>query len=323
VRYLAKRGGLFLITLWAALTVNFIIPRVMPGNEATAVFATLRGAGPGVLHALEIQFGVNVHQSLIPTYFEYLRNCLTGQFGVTAQNVPVTTEILSKLPWTLGLVGVTTVIAFAIGTLAGVASAWWRGGRFDAIFPPTLFIVSTIPVFFVGLLLIYVFAVKLNWLPLSGNYSVGATPTLSLSFIWDVIQHAILPATSLIVVTAGLWVYSMRNNMITTIAEDYVKTARAKGLKDRRIMLDYAGRNAILPNLTGFAMQLGYVLGGAIVVEYLFSYPGLGYLFYTASTDHDLPLMQGLFLFYTVAVLVCVLIADLITAVLDPRTREA
>jgi peptide/nickel transport system permease protein len=323
VRYLAKRGGLFLITLWAALTVNFIIPRVMPGNEATAVFATLRGAGPGVLHALEIQFGVNVHQSLIPTYFEYLRNCLTGQFGVTAQNVPVTSEILSKLPWTLGLVGVTTVIAFAIGTLAGVASAWWRGGRFDAIFPPTLFIVSTIPVFFVGLLLIYVFAVKLNWLPLSGNYSVGATPTLSLSFIWDVIQHAILPAASLIVVTAGLWVYSMRNNMITTIAEDYVKTARAKGLKDRRIMLDYAGRNAILPNLTGFAMQLGYVLGGAIVVEYLFSYPGLGYLFYTASTDHDLPLMQGLFLFYTVAVLVCVLIADLITAALDPRTREA
>jgi peptide/nickel transport system permease protein len=323
VRYLAKRGGLFLITLWAALTVNFIIPRVMPGNEATAVFATLRGAGPGALRALEIQFGVNVHQSLIPTYLEYLRNCLTGQFGVTAQNVPVMSEILSKLPWTLGLVGVTTVIAFAIGTLAGVASAWWRGGRFDAIFPPTLFIVSTIPVFFVGLLLIYLFAVKLNWLPLSGNYSIGATPTLSLSFIWDVIQHAILPATSLIVVTAGLWVYSMRNNMITTIAEDYVKTARAKGLKDRRIMLDYAGRNAILPNLTGFAMQLGYVLGGAIVVEYLFSYPGLGYLFYTASTDHDLPLMQGLFLFYTVAVLVCVLIADLITAVLDPRTREA
>jgi peptide/nickel transport system permease protein len=323
VRYLAKRGGLFLITLWAALTVNFIIPRVMPGNEATAVLGTLRGASPGALHALEIQFGVNVHQSLISSYFEYLKNCLTGQFGVTAQNVPVMTEIFSKLPWTLGLVGVTTVIAFAIGTLAGVASAWWRGGRFDAIFPPTLFIVSTIPVFFVGLLLIYLFAVKLNWLPLSGNYSIGATPTLSLSFIWDVIQHAILPATSLIVVTAGLWVYSMRNNMITTIAEDYVKTARAKGLRNRRIMLDYAGRNAILPNLTGFAMQLGYVLGGAIVVEYLFSYPGLGYLFYTASTDHDLPLMQGLFLFYTVAVLVCVLIADLITAVLDPRTREA
>jgi peptide/nickel transport system permease protein len=115
----------------------------------------------------------------------------------------------------------------------------------------------------------------------------------------------------------------MRNNMITTISEDYVKTARAKGLSTSRIMFGYAGRNAILPNLTGFAMQIGYVLGGAIVIEYLFSYPGLGYLFYTATTDHDLPLMQGLFLVYTLAVLICVLIADLVTATLDPRTREA
>jgi peptide/nickel transport system permease protein len=324
VKYLTRRLGLFLVTLWAALTINFIIPRVMPGNEAQAVLATFRGnVNPAALHALEIQFGVSVHQSVLTSYFDYLGNCVTGQFGVTAQGVPVMTEIGSKLPWTLGLVGVTTVIAFAIGTFAGVASAWWRGGRLDAVLPPTLFIVSTVPVFFVGLLLVYVFAVKLNWLPLQGTYSVGATPSFSLSFIWDVLKHALLPALSLVIVTAGLWVYSMRNNMITTIAEDYVKTARAKGLPNRRIMFGYAGRNAILPNLTGFAMQLGYVLGGAIVVEYLFSYPGLGYLFYTATTDHDLPLMQGLFLVYTLAVLICVLIADLITGVLDPRTREA
>jgi peptide/nickel transport system permease protein len=323
MRYLARRGGLFLGTLWAALTVNFIIPRVMPGNEAQAVLATFHGANPGALRALEIQFGVNVHQNVLVSYFEYLRNCLTGQFGVTAQGVPVMSQIVSKLPWTLGLVGVTTVLAFALGTLVGVISAWRRGGRIDAVLPPALFIISTIPVFFVGLLLIYVFAVKLNWLPLSGNYSVGATPSFSLSFIGDVLKHAILPGLSLVVVTAGLWVYSMRNNMITTVAEDYVKMGRAKGLPGRRVMFDYAARNAILPNLTGFAMQMGYVLGGSIVIEYLFSYPGLGYLFYTSTTDHDLPLMQGLFLFYTVAVLVCVLIADLATALLDPRTREA
>ncbi len=323
MRFLTRRIGLFLVTLWAALTINFIIPRVMPGNEAQAVLGTFRNVNPAALHALEVQFGVNVHQSILVSYFEYLRNCLTGQFGVTAQGVPVMTEITSKLPWTLGLVGVTTVVAFVIGTVAGAASAWRRGGRLDAILPPALFIVSSIPVFFVGLLLIYVFSVKLNWLPLGGNYSIGATPSLSPSFIWDVLKHAILPALSLVIVTAGLWVYSMRNNMITTTAEDYVKTGRAKGLETRRIKYDYAARNAILPNLTGFAMQLGYVLGGAIVIEYLFSYPGLGYLFYTASTDHDLPLMQGLFLFYTLAVLICVLIADLLTAVLDPRTREA
>jgi len=323
MRYLARRGILFLVTLWAALTVNFIIPRVMPGNEATAVLATFRGVNPAALHALQIEFGTGVHQSVVTSYFQYLGNTLTGQLGVDAQGVSVVSEITSKLPWTLGLVGVTTVIAFLIGTLAGVVSAWRRGGRLDAVLPPALFIVSTIPMFFVGLLLIYVFAVKLNWLPLGSNYSLGATPTFSLSFIGDVLDHALLPGISLTVVTAGLWVYSMRNNMITTIEEDYVKMGRAKGLAPRRVMFDYAARNAILPNLTGFAMQLGYVLGGAIVIEYLFSYPGLGYLFYTATTDHDLPLMQGLFLFYTLAVLICVLIADLLTAVLDPRTREA
>jgi peptide/nickel transport system permease protein len=287
------------------------------------VLATFRNVNPAALHALEIEFGVNNHQNVFVSYLDYLKNCLTGHFGVTAQGVSVTSEITSKLPWTLGLVGVTTVIAFAIGTFVGILSAWRRGGRLDAILPPTLFIVSTIPVFFVGLLLIYFFAVKLAWLPLGSNYTIGATPSLTPSFIWDVVKHALLPGISLVIVTAGLWVYSMRNNMITTIAEDYVKTARAKGLSNRRVMFDYAARNAILPNLTGFAMQLGYVLGGAIVIEYLFSYPGLGYLFYTASTNHDLPLMQGLFLFYTLAVLVCVLLADLATAVLDPRTREA
>ena len=310
------------MTLWAALTVNFVIPRVMPGNEAQAVLATFHNVNPAAMHALEIEFGVNDHQSVVVSYLEYLRNSFTGQFGVTAQGVPVTTEITTTLPWTLGLVGVTTIIAFAIGTFVGILSAWRRGGWADAILPPTLFVVSTIPVFFVGLLLIYLFALKLGWLPLGSNYSLGVTPSFSPSFIWDVTEHALLPGLCLVIVTAGLWVYSMRNNMITTIAEDYVKTARAKGLSDRRVMFDYAGRNAILPNLTGFAMQLGFVLGGAIVIEYLFSYPGLGYLFYTASTDHDLPLMQGLFLFYTLAVLVCVLLADLATALLDPRTRE-
>src|SRR5947209_17199125 len=149
MRYLTRRVGLFLLTLWAALTVNFIIPRVMPGNEAQAVLGTLRNVNPAALHALEIQFGVGVHQNVLISYLEYLKNCFTGQFGVTAQGIPVMREIFSKLPWTLGLVGVTTVIAFVIGTVARIASAGRRGGRLDSILPPTLFIVSTVPVFFI------------------------------------------------------------------------------------------------------------------------------------------------------------------------------
>src|ERR1051325_2207621 len=143
MNYLARRAGLFLVTFWAALTVNFVIPRVMPGNEAQAVLATFRNVNPAALHALEIEFGVNNHQNVFVSYLDYLKNCLTGHFGVTAQGVSVTSEITSKLPWTLGLVGVTTVIAFAIGTFVGILSAWRRGGRLDGILPPTLFIVST------------------------------------------------------------------------------------------------------------------------------------------------------------------------------------
>src|SRR2546423_13564957 len=169
MRYLTRRLGLFLVTLGAALTVNFIIPRVMPGNEAQAVLGTFRNINPGALHALEIQFGVNTHQGVISSYFEYLGNVLTGQFGVTAQGVPVMSEISSKLPWTLGLVGGTTVIAFLTGTLAGVASAWRRGGRLGPTLPPTPVIGPAIPVVFVGPPLIFVFRLKLE-LPALGRH---------------------------------------------------------------------------------------------------------------------------------------------------------
>lgn len=323
MRYVARRMGLFVLTLWAALTVNFLIPRLMPGDEATAVLSRMKGVNPAALHALQVEFGINTDQNVLVTYFQYLGNCLTGQFGLTAARVPVMTDILDKLPWTLALVGITTVIAFAIGTMVGVLSAWRRGGRLDSILPPLLFIVSTMPVFFVALVLLYIFAVWLGWLPIASNYELGSTPSLTLGFASDVVSHAILPGLTLVVVTAGSWIYTMRNNMVTTLAEDYVRMARAKGLPGWQIMLDYAARNAILPNLTGFAMQLGYVLGGSILVEYTFSYPGLGYLFYTGTTNHDLPLQSALFLVYTLAILICVLIADFASAILDPRTRDS
>ncbi len=323
MRFVIRRLGLFLLALWAALTINFLIPRLMPGNEATAVLAHFRGVNPAALHALEVEFGVGTDQNILVSYAEYLVNCATGQFGLTSARVPVTTVVLRGLPWTLGLVGVTTVIAFVLGTALGVLSAWRRGGRLDSVLAPLLFIVTTFPVFFIAILLLYVCGVALDWFPLSSNYSIGSTPTLTVDFALDVIGHANLPGLTLVLATSGGWIYTMRNNMVTTLAEDYVRMARAKGLAPWRIMLDYSARNAILPNLTGFAMQLGFVLGGSILVEYAFSYPGVGYLFFTGTTNHDLPLQAALFLCYTVAVLVCVLLADFATAWLDPRTRDA
>ncbi|HYK94708.1 MAG TPA: ABC transporter permease [Candidatus Dormibacteraeota bacterium] len=320
--FLARRFGLFLLTLWAALTINFLIPRLMPGDEATAVLARFRNVNPAALHALQIEFGVGTNQPLLEQYVQYLGNCLTGQFGLTASRAPVSDVVLQGLPWTLGLVGITTVIAFILGTAIGIVSAWRRGGKLDSLLSPLLFIVTTFPVFFVALLLLFVFGVALHWFPLSGAYTLGSQPTLSFGSALDVVKHAFLPAATLVITTAGGWIFTMRNNMVSTLNEDYVRMARAKGLPSWRIMFDYAARNAILPNLTGFAMQLGFILGGSILVEYTFSYPGLGYLFYTGTTTHDLPLQQALFLFYTLAVLVCVLVADIATAVLDPRTRD-
>jgi peptide/nickel transport system permease protein len=184
-------------------------------------------------------------------------------------------------------------------------------------------ITSAIPYFWIGMMLILIFAVQLKWLPGAFGYDITMAPSFSLPFIGNVLSHALLPALALLVTTIGTWILTMRNNMITTLAEDYVRMARAKGLPGRRIMFDYAARNAILPNLTGFAMSLGFIVGGAILVEYVFNYPGVGYMLLQAVQQEDYPLMQALFLLITVAVLVAILLADIATALFDPRTRTA
>jgi len=312
MRFILRRLVLFLLTLWAALTLNFIIPRLMPGDAALAMWSHIHNATPAQLRALEAMFGT-AHQNPVLAYIGYLGNCLTLNFGVTVDQVPVTTKIMQGLPWTIGLVGVATVIAFGLGTLLGMYGAWRRGSWADSLISPLLFIVTTLPVFFLGLVILLIFGVALGWFPRSHPYSTP--PTLTLQSAADIAYHAILPGITLVLAAAGGWIYTMRNNMIATISEDYVRMARAK--------VHYSARNAILPNLTGFAMSMGFILGGSILIEYIYSYQGLGYLFYQGTESRDLPLQQALFLFYTVAVLVFVLIADLLTAWLDPRTREA
>ncbi|HET9897002.1 MAG TPA: ABC transporter permease [Streptosporangiaceae bacterium] len=326
MRFALRRLAFFVLTLWAAITLNFVLPRMMPGNPAVAMIAKFKGGvSPQALHALEVQFGVNNHQPLISQYFSYLGNLATGNFGTSLSQYPASVgQIISNaIWWTLGLVGVTTILSFALGTLIGIAGAWRRGGRLDSIMPPLFVITSVIPYFWLGLVLILIFGVKLHWLPYFFSHDYTLQPSFSLTFIWNVIEHAILPAATLLITTVGTWILTMRNTMITTLAEDYVRMARAKGLSGRRIMLDYAARNAILPNLTGFAMSLGFVLGGAILIEFVFNYQGVGFWLLAAVDNEDYPLMQALFLLITVAVLVAILISDIATALLDPRTRDA
>jgi peptide/nickel transport system permease protein len=324
VRFLLRRLGFFALTLWAALTINFFIPRLMPGNPAEALLARFHGrVNPQALHALEVAFGVDNHQSLLTQYVDYLGNCFSGHFGISISFFPesVSHVILSALPWTLGLVGVTTILAFVAGTAIGAISAWRRGGVMDSLLPPIFVVTSAFPYFWVAMMAVLIFSVALGWSPIGFGYSTGATVGFTPSFIGDVLSHALLPALTILITSIGGWVLTMRNNMVTTLAEDYIRMARAKGLPARRIMVDYAARNAILPNLTGFAMSLGFVISGAILVEYVFAYPGVGYMLLQAVQNEDYALMQALFLLITVAVLVSVLIADLLTAWLDPRTR--
>ena len=327
MRFVLRRLGFFVVTLWAAVTLNFLIPRLMPGNAAIAMLGRYRGRiNPAALHALEIAFGINTHQGLVSAYFSYLGNIVRGRFGTSLTFFPdaVMHEVLQALPWTLGLVGIATFLAFVLGTGLGIVSAWRRGSKLDSVVPPTFVIVSAIPYFWVAMVLVLIFGLTLKWFPSQGGYYVTTdTPGLNFIFFQDVLNHAFLPAISLLITTIGTWILTMRNTMITTLAEDYVRMARAKGLPNRRIMFDYAARNAILPNLTGFAMSLGFVVSGAILIEYVFNYPGVGFMLLQAVSSEDYPLMQGLFLLITVAVLFAILVADVLTALLDPRTRAA
>jgi len=324
--YLVRRLEFFLITLWAALTINFILPRVMPGNPAQAMLVRYHGrVSPQTIHTLEVALGLNNHQPIFQQYLQYLGNTLTGNFGTSVTFFPSSVGDVVKqgLPWTLGLVGMATIIAFALGTLLGMLSAWRRGGFLDAILPPVFIVISAFPYFWLGLIVLLVFSLTLGWFPLGFAYDITGSIELSWSFAGQVISHGFLPALTIVITSIGGWILTMRNTMITTLAEDYVKMARAKGLSPVRIMLMYAGRNAILPNLTGFAMSLGFVISGAILVEIVFNYPGLGFTLLQAVHSEDFALMQTLFLMITLAVLVAVLAADLLTAWLDPRTREA
>ena len=323
--FLARRLEFFFITLWAALTLNFLIPRMMPGSPVESMMSRFRGRiSPSVVKALEVAFGVNVHESLPSQYIDYLNNMVHGNFGIslTFFPEPVGHVILQALPWTLVLIGVTTVLAFALGTLIGMVAAWRHGGIADSVLPPLFVVTGAFPYFWFGLICIYIFYATLHWFPLGFAFNIGGSINWSWDFIGGAIYHAILPAFTILVTSVGGWALTMRNNMVTTLSEDYVRMARAKGLSPFRIMLFYAGRNAILPNITGFAMALGFVLSGALLTEIVFTYPGLGYMLYEAVVSEDLALMQGIFLLITVAVLVAVVLSDLANAWLDPRARE-
>jgi peptide/nickel transport system permease protein len=327
MRYVLRKVGLFVLTLWAAITLNFFLPRIMPGSPVDAALGKLAAAGVPITNseraAIEIQLGVP-HASLVSQYGDYLRNIALLRFG-TSYSFPsqtVAQTIGNALPWTVVLVGVATILAFIAGTLLGVYAGWRRGRPSDTSITVGATFFGAFPPFWLGLLLLYGLAFKLGWFPIKGGYSPGTSPAMTLSFLSDALQHSVLPAFTLVITTLSGWVFGMRNNMINTLGEDYVTFAEANGLRGRTIALLYAARNALLPNVTAFGLQLGAVVGGTVLVEGVFGYPGVGGLLFIAVTNHDYPLMQALFLVITLSMLVAIFIVDLLYVRLDPRVRR-
>ena len=308
-----------------AITLNFFLPRLMPGNPAAAALSSETNTlPPQALKAMTVAFGLHTKESLIGQYGHYLLNTFHGQLGISTSYfpAPVWSVVRAALPWTIGLVGTCTVLGFLIGTGLGVVAGWRRGTAWELIVPFGTFL-SAMAYFWFGLIVVAVLGVQLGWLPFAGGYAAQDAIGFSAQYIGSVLDHAVLPALTLVVPSVGGWALGMRNMMSTVLAEDYVMVARAKGLRPWRLTWLYAGRNAILPNVSGFALSLGFVVSGAIGVEVVFSYPGIGYVLYHAVTSNDYPLMQGIFLVIVLTVLVANLLADFVYVLLDPRTRRA
>ncbi|WP_308932182.1 ABC transporter permease [Arthrobacter sp. SLBN-112] len=324
MRFILRRLGFYLIAFWASITLNFLLPRFMPGDPVSRMFARTQGKmQPEQIDALRKLLGVD-DRPIWEQYIDYLHNIVTGNMGISISRfpAPVTEVIAAQIGWTLLLGGTALVIAAVAGNLLGILAAWRRGGAIDSALPPVLIFIGSFPYFWLAMGALYLFGVILGWSPLRHAFSDGAEPGFTSEFLSDVGAHLVLPALTIVLVSIGGWMLGMRNTMIATNSEDYITMAEAKGLRPGRIMFRYAARNAMLPSVTSFGMSLGFVVGGAMLTEVVFAYPGVGYQLLNAVQGLDYPLMQGLFLTITAAVLLANFMVDVLYVRLDPRVRN-
>jgi len=327
MRRLLRRVGIYLVAVWVAVTINFFLPRLAPGNPAEIVFERLSQRGqvnPEALKALELEFGVNTTDPLWVQYLNYLNNLLHGNLGVSTNYypTPVIDIIAQDIKWTLFLLTVSVVLSFTFGTLIGIFMAWRRGSALDSSLSSLMTFFYSILYPWLALLAVYILGYTLGWFPFSDGYDLSLTPGWSFDFIMSAAYHSILPALTIIVSTMAGWMLTMRNSMITTLSEDYVLLARAKGLTSRRVMFSYAARNAVLPSVTGLAIAIGAVVGGQLLVEKVFSYPGIGFALFQAIQSQDYALADGILLLVIVATVIMNLIVEALYVLLDPRMRQ-
>lgn len=325
--YIIRRLGLFLFVIWAAATFNFIVPRMAPGRDPIQERLGQMAAQGGyqqegiaqMVAAYQARFGLD--QPLWKQYLNYLWDIVRLDFGFSIALYPtrVLDLILNALPWTIGLLLVSTLLAFTVGTLLGALMGWTRSPQALQYLVAPMMTLSAVPYYLLGLILVYLLGVTIKLFPVSGGYATGTIPKLSLPFILNILHHSILPALSIILAGVGFWALGMRGMMVTVGGEGYMLLAEANGLKPNVIFFQYGLRNAILPQFTALILSLGYIISGSILVEVIFTYPGIGSVLLRAISSADFFVIYGVVFLIIVAIGLATLLIDLVYPLLDPR----
>ena len=326
IDYVLKRVGFFLIIVWLAATLNFFIPRLSSQNpvrerliEQAVLGGYVHSGMNEMVEEYERRFGLD--QPLYIQYFRYMSDLLRGDFNYSIANFPRTVKemLADALPWTIGLLSITTILSFVLGTLLGAFMGWPRAPAWLNYVLPPLLALHALPYYLFGMVLMYLLAFKTGWFPIFGGYTAGTMPSLSFDFIVDLVRHAALPALSILLVNVGGWALTMRAMVVTIQGEDFITFADAKGLKGSTIFLRYAIRNTMLPQATAFALALGQIVAGGVIVEVVFGYPGIGSVLFAAIRQADWFLIQGAVFIVIVTIGLATLILDLVYPKLDPR----
>ncbi|MCZ4273491.1 ABC transporter permease [Maritalea porphyrae] len=323
--FILRRILFYIVAFLVAASINFMLPRLMPGNPIDIMFANAGNTlPPEAKKALAETFGF-VERPLYEEYFIYLKSVFSWDFGISIKYYPLTVldVLMMALPWTLFLAGTSVILAFCIGSMLGVYAAWKRGSWFDSLVSPSALAVQSVPALVVAITTLYVFGLVLQWLPTGYAYAPALDPGWTWSYFGSIAYHAIMPVGTLAFVSLGGYLITMRNNMIGQLGEEHVVMGHAKGLTDSRVRYNYAARNALLPSMTAFALSLGSVMGGSLIIEIVFNYPGLGNLLFQGIIARDYPLIQGQLIIMTLAMLTANLLIDFIYIFLDPRLRKA
>ena len=323
--YLAKRLAMAIFTVYVVVSLSFFMVRLMPGNAMELIEAQLNQEGglspEEILAKVRAIYGIAPKGPLWQQYFQYIGNAFRGNLGnsITNPGVSVVSIIAGALPWTVLIISISLVISFVLGLILGTIMATYPRTWFAKLTTGVTSFLSAIPVYLVAIVLLYFFADQHAWFPLDGAYTTGVPQGFNWPFIQSVINHAVLPIASFVIVSFGGWALLMKGSVVTTLGADYVRAAESWGLSSRRVTQSYIGRNSMLPMVTNLALSVGFLVGGSVFVETYFNYPGIGYYLINAVNSRDYSLMMGCFVLITVAVIFANLVVDLTYPLIDPR----